>query len=424
MGASGVWGDPKTVGAWLVHHTNKLQEVNGATSYDNILVAGKAAILLSALSATEESHLGNTQVDALARSANVNRLELAQLLKILADRRLINVGGKGIDVLGVTTSTVLERASDIFEELKPSSAERASIGIAELTSAAPIQGSEAEEWASDTFRLSKGELADFFESSESLGFVDYEDLGNERVYFNGNLFRHDGIDKITRVLESLTDAERRLVSEVEERLKRNGCLTLDDVERVLGKPLLEKLNAISMYDINVVSNERENVAYVSRPAAFGKFGNPFADDALDLAKALVSSLTYGMTRRDSGEGRINAVKLLLGKLVRGEWIGSATAIGQDYRALEMRRVVEVRSPGRDGYGYDMHLLKREVGEVALDVVQHGDASLRSLPNFGGVAVTKFVGPEANRFERRKAQAPQSKRATRDIVMALRTGGIR
>jgi hypothetical protein len=35
--------DKKTNGAWLVHHANKLQQVTGVISYDNVLVAGKAA---------------------------------------------------------------------------------------------------------------------------------------------------------------------------------------------------------------------------------------------------------------------------------------------------------------------------------------------------------------------------------------------
>lgn len=71
----------------------------------------------------------------------------------------------------------------------------------------------------------------------------------------------------------------------------------------------------------------------------------------------------------------------------------------------------------------MRLLKTEVGEMALGVIQSGDVSETSLPNFGGVAVTRFTGPEQNRQERRKKQRVDSKRATGDIVKALRTGGM-
>jgi hypothetical protein len=414
--------DKKTTGAWLVHHANKLQQVTGVVSYDNVLVAGKAAILLSALSASQQTSLSREKVVALARGANVNKLELEQLLNVLQEHRLINKGPSGIDVLGVTTPTVLQRAADIFENLDPTPAENAAIALAELSSQSPVEAKSARPWASDTFQLSVEQTSELFESSEQIGFIDYEDVEDRRLYFNGNLFRRDDAQKVARVLDTLNAAEKRLVTEVDELLRIRGCLTHAAIERILGSALLTKLNAIAMYDINVVSNEREEVGYITRPAAFAKYGDGVAADALDLAKALVSSLTYGMQRRPTSQGRIQMVVALLKKLIRGDWVGSATAIGQDYRALEIRRVVEIRS-GTQGYGHDMRLLKIEVGDMALGVIQSGDVSERSLPNFGGVAVTRFTGPEQNRQERRKKQRLDSKRATGDIVKALRTGGI-
>jgi len=126
--------DPKTTGAWLVHHTNKLQQISGANSYDNILVAGKAGILLSALSASEDVSLPRARVGALASAANINKLELEQLLKLLSEHRLINLGSEGVDVLGVTSSTVLTRTSEIFERLEPAPIEQAALGLSELAS--------------------------------------------------------------------------------------------------------------------------------------------------------------------------------------------------------------------------------------------------------------------------------------------------
>jgi hypothetical protein len=82
-------------------------------------------------------------------------------------------------------------------------------------------------------------------------------------------------------------------------------------------------------------------------------------------------------------------------------------------------VVEVRPhPPR---GYDMRLLKKDVGQVALEVIKAGDASDAVL-NLPGATVTGYVGPEVNREVGRRKQAVASKKATRDIVMALRTGG--
>jgi hypothetical protein len=415
--------DQKTIGAWVVHHTNKLEQSVGPHSYDSILTAGKAGILLSALSATNLNRLSRPKVDALARAANINRLELPALLQMLSDKGLIRADDTTIDILGVTTPTVLQRTSEIFNELGPTSLENASIGLAELSSTAPVEEKEAAEWASDTFKLGRAETVELFESAQQIGFVDYESLDDtHKLYFNGNLFRRGNAEKVVRVLATLNDSERRTVSEVEEILKKRGCITQGEIEKILGKSLLSKLNAISMYDISTVRNEKEEVGYVTRPAAFNKYGDGMADDALDLAKALVSSLTYGMTRRPSSEGRVDYVRALLAKLIRGEWVGSATAIGQDYRALEFRGVVEIRA-GFRGYGFDMRLRKREIGEMALAVIASGDVSEASLPNFGGIAVKSFTGPETNRSNRRQRQRIESKKATANIIIALRTGGI-
>jgi hypothetical protein len=173
-----------------------------------------------------------------------------------------------------------------------------------------------------------------------------------------------------------------------------------------------------MYDISIVNNDQENIAFVTRPAAFSKFGNPLVEDALDLAKAFVSSLTYGMTRSHHARGRITMIEKLMKKLINGGWVGPVDAIGKDYRALELKNVVQVM-PNPQG-GYFMKLLKKDIGVVALEVIKAGDASetVLSLP---GAIVTGYVGPETNREKGRKKQTVANKSAAKDIVMALRTG---
>ncbi len=238
---------------------------------------------------------------------------------------------------------------------------------------------------------------------------------------NGSLFRREVIDKTVRILDALSTTDVQRVGEVDERLRKFGCLPLDEVKTLLGDQLFDKLAAISMYDINVVNNTKEDVAFVTRPAAFSKYGNALVEDALDLAKAFVSSLTYGMTRSACSRGRIQMLARLLGALISGEWVGSADAIGEDYRALELRNVIEVRAGEK--YGHDMRLLKKDVGEMALAVIQSGDTSDRSLPRIPGAAVSYYIGPETNRQAFRKRQSTSSKRATRDMVMVLRTGKL-
>jgi hypothetical protein len=410
--------DAKTKGAWLVHHTLKLQQVNGLYDFDNIYAAGKAAILLSALSASDQTSISRRQLTALAKAANVNSLELPRLLDLLKARNLIDVSSSGVDVLGVTTAAVVQHAAGVYEELCPSPSEEAALQLAEVASESPIKSNESAAYLTDACKLTSSQCSGLLEQVEQVGFVDFEALGGEKVYFNGNLFRREHLAKTRLVLDSLNEQERRCVEEVDDLLKRCGCVGMPEVQGVLGQKLFEKLNAISMYDISVVNNDKENVAFVTRPSAFSKYGNPLVEDALDLAKAFVSSLTYGMTRSTYARGRITMIERLMKALIEGRWVGPVEAIGQDYRALEMKRVVEVApNPPR---GYDMRLLKKDVGHLALEVIRAGEAS-ESLLNLPGATVTGYIGPEGNREKSRRKQELSSKKATRDIVMALRTG---
>jgi len=415
--------DAKTKGAWLVHHTHKLEQVTGVHEFDNIYAAGKSAILLSALSASDQTSLDSKRVETLAKASNINAVfELPKLLELLEARSLIQTSKTGIEVLGVTTSSVVQHAAGVYDELSPSDLENAALAFSEVASQAPLRQKESATYLGDKLKLTSGQAANLLEQAENVGFVDFEDLGGDKVYFNGNLFRRDQIEKTQAVLNSLTKEDRQKVLEVDELLKKHGCVTVMEVTKVLGVSLLEKLNAISMFDVNVVNNDQENVAFVTKPAAFSKFGNPLIEDALDLAKAFVSSLTYGMTRSTYARGRITMIEKLISALIKGRWVGPVDAIGQDYRALEMKGVVEVRDSG--WRGYEMRLLKKDVGQIALEVIRAGDAS-EAVLNLPGATVTGYVGPEAKRAAGRRKQQVASKKATRDIIMALRTGnGLR
>jgi hypothetical protein len=69
--------DKKIKGSWLVHQTGKLQNVNNQSSFENTYFAGKAGILLSAISADKQLVINSVRLEALARASNINtRLEL------------------------------------------------------------------------------------------------------------------------------------------------------------------------------------------------------------------------------------------------------------------------------------------------------------------------------------------------------------
>ncbi|EHS4653048.1 TPA: hypothetical protein ACGQGH_004533 [Escherichia coli] len=415
--------DSKTKGAWIIHHTGKLQKVTSQVSYENTYLSGKAGILLSAISATKDLSVSNDKLLTLARASNITKFELPYLIDVLEKQNLVEKGKSGIGVLGITNSTILTHTSNIFDSLTPNSKEQSSLVIAEKSSIKPISESELTEEISDLFRLSQNEIKGVMEDSEAIGFTDVEKLDKtNKIYFNGNLFRRDSTQKIKAVLDSLNSDEQSKLKEIELKIKSVACLSVQEVKQKLGEKLFAKVNSIGLFDVNIVSNSSETIGYITLPSAFSKYGNSLIEDAFDLAKAFLSSLTYGMTKSSYARGQISAVELLLQALVDGREVGPVRAIGEDYKVLELKGVVSVREGIRNGRrGPMMKLLKREIGELALQAIKQGDISEQSLPDLPSAVITRYIGPEDNRTDIRRKQLAQNPNDTNEMIQALRTG---
>jgi hypothetical protein len=417
--------DKKTKGSWLIHHTNKLQGVTNQAGYENTFLAGKAGILLSAISADQSITMNNDKLNVLAKAANINTtFELPKLVEVLQRQELVDISSGGIAVLGVTTSSTLQHTSDIFEELVPTPSEKAAISLAEKASEAPVFTNDISETLSDTFKLSSQDLNQLFVDAENIGFVDSEQIpDSQKLLFNGNLFRRDTTQKIKTVLDSLKPEEQEKLNEMSETLKKNACVSVEYAEKLLGDSLFQKATAIGLFDISVVSNSIEDVGFLTLPSAFSKYSDSMVDDAFDLAKAFVSSVTYGMTKSSYVRGQIQMVDALLSALVRGESVGPVQAIAEDYKVLELKGVVKVEHGTKKGRsGPMLKLLKKEVGELALQAIRQGDVSEHSLTALPSAAVTKFNGPEYNREKVRRKQTKINPKATNDMLSILRTGG--
>lgn len=412
--------DRETKGAWIVHHARKItMDVAAPSEYSVLDEAGKAAELLMRLGASKDDTLSKVEVDAVARSANLNaRTELPHFINLLKERRLIDTAGSEIQVLGVTTRGVLGHAADIFDEASPGSHEVAALAIGELASRSPVPYLEAQEYIGDTYKMKSAEAVDFLNRAGEIGFVDSEgDDPSNQLLFNGNLFKRDSVEKAARVLASLSSAEQANLVEINQMLAAEGCLLASTCEIRLGAPLFEKLKAAGVFEVNTVSNERGEHGFVTSPGAFHKFVSPLIDDSFDMAKALVSALSYALHLRASTQGRIVSVDWILGALISGRTIGPATAIGADYRVLEQNRVVKL-TPAHSGM-YCMKLLKAEVGQLALEVLSRGDANAEAINVPPSAPMSGYAGPEAAREKVRRRQSQPSKRQTHDILSALR-----
>ena len=256
------------------------------------------------------------------------------------------------------------------------------------------------------------------QQASQIGFVDAEGEGVDRLLFNGNLFRRETASKASKVLGSLSAGEQSKLSEFDAKLKANGAIIGSKAKSLLGDALFSKVRAAALYDMNIVSNEAGDHVFITAPGAFHKFSNPLTEDAFDHAKALVAALSYGMSQSSQFRGRIWGIDLLLGKLINGGTVGPATAIGNDYRALELERVVKTE---REGYGFTMRLLKREVGVIALEVLKGRNAAASALEVLPSAGMRSYTPPEEARVRLRKTQSATSKAQTRSLLSAVRSG---
>lgn len=415
--------DNTTRGAWVIHHGKKIAGVsNASANYSAIDIAAKSGSLLARMAGSKQLQLSKELVATLAKAGGLSpRTDLPACLEQLEAIKVIDrTANGGVAVIGVTASSALDHTSSLFEANEPEPYETASLGLGELVSHSPIDKNTVSEKIGDEHKLSTTQVTDFLYQATVLGFVDTDGDGDNPLLFNGNLFRRDSVAKTKRVLDGLQSVEQRAFSDFATKLNATGALRLSEAERILGAPLLSKLRAAGVFDENIVSNEAGDHSFITLPGAFHKFSNPLVDDAFDHAKALVAALSYGMHVSSTTRGQIWGVNLLLTKLLRGESVGPATAIGKDYRALELERVVKIQQIGPR---YTMLLLKREVGEIALQVLQTGSATAAAVTSeIPGAQVTGYTGPEKARAEFRKRKELQpTKGQMHGLLSSVRSG---
>jgi hypothetical protein len=423
--------DKKTKGAWLLAQSKSLDGYSGAGAarLENISYSGKVGRLYNLLrrqsDAASTFTISKRIVDNACQLNGIDKPTRQMGLQILKDGGRIDVTNDGsVAVLGATTQAVLEATVEIFDDQGPSSDEQAILDLSERVSGKPLKRAEAEEYISDTHKIKKADATTLVDLSKKTALIDEEGERGHGILFNSHTFR-DGkyAEKAYRVLQQLKANEQARLSEVQDKLSRNGALYDADVETMLGADLYKRLVSVGLFDRMEVSNSTESVGYIASPNDFQKYGRPFEEDPIDDAKALIASLTYGQTRSSSTRGKITMPEALIRALVRGDELaaraGGIRAIGEDYHELEARQVVETteQSPGR----FTMRLLKKDVGELALTIVRGGAAAQEAVLMDGSPA-RAFKGPHATRNEVRVKNDLADKRFVHDTLDRLRSGG--
>jgi hypothetical protein len=421
-----------TKGAWLLAQSKSLNAVTGvgAARLENISYAGEIGRLYNLLRRNVADDPSPTINAATVTQAcqlnNIDRPSRENGLRVLQEAGRIDVAKNGaVSVLGATSKAVLEVTAEIFDTSNPSDDEQAVLELSEKVAEKPVIREEAIEYIGDSFNITNIEASSLIDLCKRTAIIDEEADRDRNILFNSNTFR-DGqyAKKAYLILQGLTASDQANLGEVQEKLRSCGALYDNDVKSILGEELFRRLLSVGLFDRMEVSNRTEAVGYITSPNDFQKYGRPFEDDPIDDAKALLASLTYGRTRSDQRRGTILLPSDLLKALINGREVGGdygVRAIGEDYHELEARQVVKVTPrPGNAGR-FTFHLLKKDVGELALTIVSGGMAAQEAVL-LDGTPATTFNGPHKVRMKLRDKNDIADRRYVGKALDRLRSGG--
>lgn len=418
--------DAEKKGAWLLAHSKNLDNVIGAGRLENILYAGKTGRLFNLLRRNIEGmESSSINADDLRTICQANGIDVATRetgLRRLQQASRIDVAPNSgaITILGATSRMVLETTAEIFDEIAPSNEELAVLHISEKVAETPTLKKDVAEYISDTFHLSSQQSTNLIDVCRSTSILDQADDRGYSIIYNNNTFRDSNYAlKAFRLMDALAVGEQERLQQLKEMLTARGAVVEQEAQLILGFQLYQRVVGVGLFDRLEVSNTTEAVGYLTSPDAFQKYGRPFEDDPIDDAKALLASFTYGMTRSSGARGAIRMPVALLRKMIAGERVGGVAAIGEDYRELEKRQVLQVIQTQNNRYA--MRLLKKDVGELALAIVQGSTAASEALL-MEGSAAQGFKGPAETRKTIRDKHTLDDSKFVLGALDRLRSGG--
>lgn len=427
--------DKLTQGTWIVNTVKHLTEIKQNTSelsyFEATEQAGKAGTFLSKLVAKNQEVIDIKKAKVFARESSISPAELNVYLGYLKSQEKVdfNVDKLGnpreIEIYCFSNREALETVSSIYEDLESSEEEQANlIGLNE-TFNLPCYPEELVE--SLTINGVKESIAnEIITIQENFGLVKSSIDGKQKVLFNEYSFNGDP-QKVVKALSGLEDNEKQLVLEVIDLVSSSQGFLSENIPHHIPKNTLHMMEGVGLLDGVDVQSNFGNAVFYTTPHIKGKGVGTFllSDDVFHQAKILLSCLRFGQTKSTYGRGKISSgdkMMNIINKLLRGEWVGPATAIGEDYHILEIAGVIQTRVGA--SYGYEMQLRQLEVGELAKQMLIYNsivaeDFNIAELLKY---QPTGFTAPESRKNMILAKNVAPVETMRNKLLQNLRTGG--
>ncbi|MGH7407031.1 MAG: hypothetical protein ACREKF_03375, partial [Candidatus Methylomirabilales bacterium] len=319
----------------------------------------------------------------------------------------------------------LSSAARIFDACDPTPRDVANIEALEHVCLLPRTESELVAHLAQTgFEERDAALTVNLQQQLGLAGVDKSPMLPEPIIFNEHAFVEKP-SKIVAALKALKPKQREILLEVQHHVEIAGCALYEELVKKFPPDVLRLMEGLGLLDRQEVVSPFSNADFATLPQTFGVYGGKFGMgvDCFHHAKMLLCCLTFGTVKSIWGRGKINDPIHILNSLLRGNEVGPCTAIGQDYKILEGEGVVSLRrAQHKVGEQYHMRLRKREVGELANQVLlykrTYSDTGILALPNPS--PGHDYVNPQDKRAQILAVPVGAVEEVRAQLLTALRT----
>lgn len=429
--------DKLTKGTWVVNTIKHLGDLKQNTSelsyFEATEQAGKAGAFLGRLVADQQEIIDINSAKIFARQSSITPGELNTYLGYLKSEEKIDYSTdilgrpKEIEIYCFSGREALEAVSSLYDKLEPRDEEQASLLSLDETFAMPRYPEELKEFLM-TCGVNEECAENTLQLQQTFGLVKSSKKGADTVLYNEYSFNGDP-HKVTKALSALKDSEREMVQETQRIIAENPGFLFENIPDNIKPEIVLMMEGVGLIDGITVQSPVGSATFFTTPQLKGQGLGSFnlSEDVFHKAKILLSCLRFGQTRSTSGRGKISTLEKMLNiinKLLRGQWVGPATAIGEDYVLLEIDGVIQTRPA--NPYGYEMKLRQQEVGELVRQMITYNKIAFEAEGKIGDLLNHQPTGciiPETRKNQILAKSTAPVEAVRNKLLLTLRTGGV-
>lgn len=314
------------------------------------------------------------------------------------------------DIIGIeeylfNNPSVLEIAGQVFEQQNPSDIERIVIATMDETRKVPYLESEMGDHLSrmgfkeEQIALSLA-LQEQFRLIQRLRPSKQTDpiISNEYVWGANHA-------KIATAVTSLEFEKKQNLREVINIIQSTQGIPSDRLPAIDQNVLILAQKTGMILPTRIISARGIEKDFVFSADLEGKL--EYQDDILDDVKLLLASIRFGQNYTQFS--RISDPRRFLQALINSTYVGPHSANETDYTLLEKRGIVKVEThstynsfTGRTRTGACLKLLRKDVAEIALTLINDPTYAIKGDGEFGSVdallTASNFISPEESRIK--------------------------